>query len=88
METTKLSSKGQIILPKTVRDAHDWRPGTEFAVENTGDGVLLKPVKPLQNARLEDVFGCLKHKGKASTLKEMEEAIEQEVRAHHARGRY
>lgn len=88
METTRLSSKGQIILPKAVRDAHDWRPGTEFAVENTGEGVLLKPVKALQNVRLEDVFGCLRHKGKARTLKEMEEAVGQEVRARHARGRY
>ncbi len=88
METTKLSSKGQVILPKAVRDAHDWRPGTEFAVENTGDGVLLMPVKPLQSARLEDVFGCLKQGGKAKSIREMEEAIEQEVQARHARGRY
>src|SRR3989304_3422712 len=41
METTKLSSKGQVILPRSVRDAHNWPPGTEFAVEAAGDGVLL-----------------------------------------------
>ena len=33
METTKLSSKGQVVLPKSVRDAHKWQPGAEFAVE-------------------------------------------------------
>ncbi|PZN73131.1 MAG: hypothetical protein DM484_23225 [Candidatus Methylumidiphilus alinenensis] len=29
METTRLSSKGQVILPKSVRDAHHWSPGSE-----------------------------------------------------------
>jgi hypothetical protein len=28
MEITKLSTKGQVILPKTVRDAYGWNPGT------------------------------------------------------------
>ena len=32
---TKLSSKGQLVIPKTVRDAHGWKEGMEFEfVEN------------------------------------------------------
>ena len=38
METTKLSSKGQVILPVSIRLAKQWRAGVEFAVENTADG--------------------------------------------------
>ena len=34
METTRLSSKGQIILPKAVRDFHRWGPCTDFVVED------------------------------------------------------
>ena len=30
METTRLSSKGQVIIPKTLRDAHHWLAGQEF----------------------------------------------------------
>lgn len=30
METTKRSSKGQIVLPKSVCDEHGWAPGTEL----------------------------------------------------------
>jgi len=41
METTKLSSKGQITIPKWLRDAYRWETGLEFVVIDTGDGVLL-----------------------------------------------
>jgi len=88
METTRLSSKGQIILPKAVRDAHHWAPGTDFSVEDTGDGVLLRPVKSGRITRLEDVAGCLKGDGPGLTLEEMDAAIEAEVRARRDRGRY
>ncbi|WP_306535410.1 AbrB/MazE/SpoVT family DNA-binding domain-containing protein, partial [Geobacter sp.] len=43
---SKLSSKGQIIIPKQVREAHHWRTGMEFVVESVGDGILLRPRKP------------------------------------------
>jgi len=88
METTRLSSKGQIILPKAVRDLHRWEPGTDFTVEAAGDGVLLRPVKKGPVTRLEDVAGCLKYDGPARTIEEMDAAITAEVRARHARRRY
>ena len=88
METTRLSSKGQIILPKVVRDQHGWEAGTDFLVEDTGDGVLLRPVKKGRVTRLEDVVGCLKVKGPARTIEEMDAAIDQELRARRDRGRY
>ena len=88
METTKLSSKGQIILPKSVRDAHHWKPGTKFVVEPVSEGVLLRPLKLFKPARFEDVFGCLRYRGKPKTLAEMERAIAKAVAERHARGRY
>jgi AbrB family looped-hinge helix DNA binding protein len=88
METTRLSSKGQIILPKAVRDSHHWAPGTDFSVEDTGDGVFLRPVKATPPTRLEDVVGCLHAPGPARTIEEMDAAIGDEVRARRDRGRY
>ena len=44
METTKLSSKGQVIIPKGSRQAHDWKPGLRFVVEDTDAGLLLRPL--------------------------------------------
>lgn len=80
METTKLSSKGQIIIPKTIRESHHWQPGTEFAIEETAAGLLLKPRKPFPATRLENGIGCAGYKGPAKTLAEMEEGLAADIR--------
>ena len=88
METTKLSSKGQVILPKAVRDARRWEAGTQFAVEEVADGVLLRPLSPFLPTKFDEVFGCLQYKGRAKTLGQMAKAIAKGVRERHGRGRY
>ncbi len=75
MTTTVLSSKGQVIIPKPVRTAHHWNPGDRLVVEDTPDGVLLRPASPFERTTLDDVAGCLKWNGPAKTLREMEEGI-------------
>jgi AbrB family looped-hinge helix DNA binding protein len=88
METTRLSSKGQVVLPKPIRDARRWRPGTELTVEDTADGVLLRLVKPFAPSRLEDVAGSLRYAGKPKTIRQMDAVIRAEVKARRGRGRY
>jgi AbrB family looped-hinge helix DNA binding protein len=88
METTKLSSKGQVILPKAVRDARCWEAGTQFAVEEVSEGVLLRPLRSFPPSTFDEVFGCLHSKGRAKTLSQMEKAIATGVRKRHDRGRY
>lgn len=43
-DTTTLSAKFQISIPKAVRTAHQWKAGQEFAFIPKGTGVLLVPV--------------------------------------------
>lgn len=86
METTKLSSKGQVILPASIRAAKQWRTGVKFAVENTADGVLLRPIKSVVTTTLDEVIGCAGYSGKAHSVKEMEAAIAAELKSRHARG--
>jgi len=88
METTKLSSKGQVVLPRSVRGARKWEQGMEFAVEVVSEGVLLRPLRPFPSTSIDEVFGCLKYSKRAKTLREMEKAIGRGVRARHDRGRY
>lgn len=87
METTRISTKGQIIVPKSIRSAKAWGPGTEFTVEEHRDGILLRPTARLPRTTLDEVVGCLQYKGKPKTLAQMDAAIGEMVKDRHARGR-
>lgn len=64
MPTITLSSKGQITIPKPMRDAHYWRPGQKFLVIATGEGVLLKPAIPFAETSLAEVAACPQMRGR------------------------
>ncbi len=76
MRKTRLSSKGQVIIPKSSRDSHHWVAGQELVVIDTEEGVLLKPAQPVPPATLEELVGCLSYTGTAKSLEEMEQAIQ------------
>ena len=80
MQTTKLSSKGQVIIPKSLRSRYNWNPGQELSVIDTGDGLLLKPRHPFKKTKLDQVAGILKYSGKPVTLDDMEAAIKKGAR--------
>ena len=79
MQTTKLSSKGQVIIPKTLRSRYNWSTGQELSVIDTGDGILLKPSHRFKKTELDQVAGILKYSGKPVSLDEMEAAIKKGV---------
>ena len=88
IQITKLSTKGQVILPKTIRDARGWTAGTELVVEELPGGITLRPLRPSPPSRLEDVAGCLRYTGTPKTLRQMEKAIAKGVKERRDRGRY
>ena len=88
METTRLSSKGQVILPKVIREMYHWPEGTEFEIEECPDSIVLRPKKPVPTTVLSDVVGCACYRGPSKSLDDMEEAIALGVSERHARGRY
>jgi AbrB family looped-hinge helix DNA binding protein len=51
--TTVVSTKGQVILPKAIRDGKGWRPGQQLIVEETRDGVLMRPASPSRRRGLK-----------------------------------
>ena len=85
--TTIVSTKGQVILPKAIREQLHWEPGACLTVEHTGDGVLLKAAPVFAATRPADVFGSLPFAGPPKTLDEMEEGIAAEAKRRHARRR-
>jgi AbrB family looped-hinge helix DNA binding protein len=80
METTRLSSKGQIVIPQHIREAHHWEAGGEFAVVELEGGILLTPIKTYKPSTVSEVLGCLNYKGSKKTLLQMEKAILDEAR--------
>ena len=88
MKTTRISSKGQVVLPKSLRDSRKWESGTELAVEAMEGGVFLRTLQPFPGTTMDRVFGCLKYKGKPRSVAEMDKAIAKETRRRRGRGRY
>jgi AbrB family looped-hinge helix DNA binding protein len=78
--TTTVSTKGQVILPKAIRQRRHWGVGSRLVVEETPDGVLLKAASLFAPTRPEEVFGCLCHQGPPKTLAEMAAEIAAEAR--------
>ena len=77
---TKLSTKGQLIIPRDLRQRLGWHPGTELEVEERDGGVVLRLPIDLPETSLDDLVGCAGYKGPRRTLEEMEEAIARGVR--------
>lgn len=86
--TITVSTEGRVTLPVEICRRWNWQSGTRLTVEDTAEGVLLRPVSPFRATRPEDVFGMLPHGGPPKTVDEMHRGIETEVQRRHARGRY
>lgn len=80
METTKLSSKGQVIIPKAFRVSHSWDTGLELVVIEMGDGLLLRPKGPFEETTLDQVAGSLKYTGKAKSQDDIDSAMKRAAR--------
>jgi AbrB family looped-hinge helix DNA binding protein len=79
-QMTKMSSKGQIVIPKSVRDRHGWGDGTPFDVVDTPQGVLLRAPSPKKEALTIDealarIRSRVTYSGPPVTIEEMNETI-------------
>lgn len=77
MGTTKLSSKGQVIIPKHIRQSHHWESGLEMQVIEQDGGVLLKPKAPFAPTALSEVAGSLPYTGNSKSDAEIKTAMKQ-----------
>jgi AbrB family looped-hinge helix DNA binding protein len=46
LSTTKMSSKGQIVIPEAIRKRLGLKPGSQFVVVGNKDTVILKAITP------------------------------------------
>ena len=77
--TTTVSANGQVVLPKALRDAKRWPPGTRLTVRETPDGILLSAEPIFKRTTVEEAHGILKYDGPPVSVKEMDEAVSNEA---------
>lgn len=76
-----MSSKGQLVLPKQLRESKGLVEGAEVLVEDVPGGVLLTLVAGPQRSSLADLVGCTGYAGAPTSLEDMETAIRKGARA-------
>lgn len=74
-----LSSKGQVVLPKRIRAQRNWHAGMTLELEETAEGLLLKPARTFTATTVQQVFGMAKAKGPKRSLADMDAAITAEA---------
>jgi AbrB family looped-hinge helix DNA binding protein len=83
MITTRMSTKGQVIIPKAVRDQLGAQPGTEYAVEIDRGAIRLVPrsgyKSRLPATTIDDVAGCLIYNGPQRPMAELRETARRMV---------
>ena len=77
---TVVSTKGQIILPKAIREKRQWAAGTRLTIEETAEGVLLRASPIFPETTLDEVFGSMRYDGPALSLEDMDAAVMREAK--------
>jgi len=80
--TTKLSSRGQVVIPEEIRNRLGLEPGAQFVVVGEGDVVVLKALKPPKMKDFNVLLGKARKSAEKAGLKpsDVERAI-REVRS-------
>ena len=81
---TRISVKGQVVIPKGVRDRLHWEHGQPLDVVEMAGGVFLKRRSAPKQLTAEDALakirGLINYNGPAVTIDEMNEAINENYR--------
>ena len=67
--TTKMSSKGQVVIPEQVRSRLGLREGDQFVVLGQGDVVILKAISPPSMADFDDLIATARRQARRAKLR-------------------
>jgi AbrB family looped-hinge helix DNA binding protein len=77
---TTLSTKGQIVAPKAMRDQKRWQAGTRLVLKDTPEGILITPEQAEKIHTGDDIIGILQSDGPPVTIEPMNEAVFEEAK--------
>ena len=72
--TTRLSSKGQVVIPEEVRDRLGLKPGAQFVVVGDKDVVILKVIQPPNMSEFDDIVGQARRAARRAGMKKKDVA--------------
>ncbi len=67
--TTRLSSKGQVVIPEEVRNQLGLKTGDQFIVLGEGDAVILKSITPPSMRDFDTVIEKARKQARAARMK-------------------
>ena len=67
--TTKLSSKGQVVIPEKVRNQLGLKAGDQFVVVGEGDAVILKTITPPSIRDFDAIIENARKQARATRMK-------------------
>lgn len=67
--TTRMSSKGQVVIPEEVRNRLGLKTGTKFVVVTEGDVVILKTLSAPSMDELDELIAKARNQAKGASLK-------------------
>jgi AbrB family looped-hinge helix DNA binding protein len=67
--TTRMSSKGQVVIPETIRKRLNLKEGAQFVVVGEGDVVILKAISAPDMESFEVLIKQARQKAKEAGLK-------------------
>jgi AbrB family looped-hinge helix DNA binding protein len=82
--TTRLSTKGQVVIPEEIRDRLGLKSGAQFVVLGEGDVVILKVIQAPEIADFEEIVGRARTAAKQAGLRKRD--ISQAIQKVRARG--
>jgi AbrB family looped-hinge helix DNA binding protein len=68
LPATKMSSRGQVVIPEEVRNAMGLKPGAQFVVISQGDVVMLKVLSTPSAKEFTNLQKRLRRKARAAGL--------------------
>ena len=69
LATTKMSSKGQVVIPEEIRTLMKLKAGAQFVVVGENDVVILKAISPLSMDEFNTLIAEAKRQAKSAGLK-------------------
>jgi len=67
--TTKMSSKGQVVIPEDIRESLHLKPGSQFVVAGENDVVILKSITLPSMKDFDDLIKKARKQARAAGMK-------------------